>query len=289
MAKWRRFLPRRRQANMATLQAPVEELSIRTLRSLQDANEYSEYLKRQTSLIEVGQLQQHYYSLLLAQAPRAAAAQHTMDTHKYGYHNRQKRLYELIDFNDTFVDLILATPVRDRAGLAAKLYQDITALCRRLDTKEFTDTQFAAIANGLGREIAVYTAAEEFGYEVRMASRTQDAFGIDMMIAEAGTNSRLYVDCKAPSAFRHRLEDLVKYGKITEAQLLKADEQDFLTMDRRFGDESIPVTLLCIRTETVGEVHDFVFDNPRKFRTLLQQAFTSVKGRETLDIFAKKW
>ncbi len=37
-------------------------------------------------------------ALLVVQTPRAARAQAQMDAHEHGYHNREKRLFELIDF-----------------------------------------------------------------------------------------------------------------------------------------------------------------------------------------------
>lgn len=258
-------------------------------RSIAEANALVARIKQQQEPRDSHEKLAYYRNLLIAQTPQAVVAQWQMDAHKHGYHEREKRLYELIDFNDTFVNLALQTPVHKRPELIESLKSEMDEFCRSLSSPYFSDKQFTAITLGLGREVAVFTAAEQLGYHVRMTSRTQDAFGIDMMIVQPGTNKRLYIDCKTPSAFRHRLEDLVKYGDITEQQLLQADKDDYITIDRRHDNDTVPVTLLCIRSDTVGEVHDFAFDEPRRVQALLEKIFASVDRRITLDIFAKKW
>lgn len=257
-------------------------------RNVAEANELVARLKQQEPH-DIQEKLAYYRKLLIAQTPQAVLAQWQMDAHKHGYHNREKRLYELIDFNDTFVNLVLLTPIHKRAGLTEVLKLEMDQFCRKLNTPSFSDKQFTAIALGLGREVAVFAAAEQLGYHARMTSRTQDAFGIDMMVVQPGTNKRLYIDCKTPSAYRHRLEDLVKYGHITEEQLLQADSDDYITIDRHHNEEIVPVTLLCVRSDTVGEVHDFAFDEPKRVQALLDKIFASVEKRNTLDIFAKKW
>jgi len=282
---WRRYLPKRRKPN--GVQTSV--LNTQSIRTVQDANAYVEQMKQQSVPTDSYEKLIYYRVLLIAQTPQAVLAQWQMDAHKHGYHDRQKRLYELIDFNDTFVNLVLLTPIHKRVGLTESLKLEMDQFCRKLSTPSFSEEQFAAIALGLGREVAVFAAAELLGYRVRMTTRTQDAFGIDMMIEQPSTHKRLYIDCKTPSAYRHRLEDLVKYHHITEEQLLQADTDDFLTADRHHNDDTVPVTLLCIRTETLGEVHDFAFDEPKRVQALLDRVFASVKNRNTLDIFTKKW
>lgn len=284
-SRWRRFLPKGVKAGNST----VATSDLKLIRTVADANALVQRMKQQPEPQDMYQKLAHYRTLLIAQTPQAVLAQWQMDAHKHGYHNREKRLYELIDFNDTFVSLVLLTPVHKRPGLAESLKIEMDQFCRKLSTPRFSDEQFNAIVLGLGREVAVFTAAEQLGYDVRMSSRTQDAFGIDMMIVQPGTNKRLYIDCKTPSAFRHRLEDLAKYKHITEQQLLQADKDDYLTTDRHHNNDTVPVTLLCIRSDTVGEVHDFAFDEPARFQQLLEKIFASVSDRKTLDIFAKKW
>ena len=282
---WRRYLPKRTKSS----DVQPDSFDTRTARTVQEANVQVERLKQQPLPADNLEKLAYYRTLLLAQTPQAVLAQWQMDTHKHGYHNREKRLYELIDFNDTFVNLVLQTPVHQRAGLTEALKIEMDQFCRKLSTPSFNEEQFNAIALGLGREVAVFAAAEQLGYYTRMTSRTQDAFGIDMMIVQPGTNKRLYIDCKTPSAYRHRLEDLVKYGDITEDQLFQADKDDFVTINRDHNGDTVPVTLFCIRSDTVGEVHDFAFDEPKKVQALLDKVFASIEKRNTLDIFAKKW
>lgn len=282
---WRRYLPKR----VKTSNLLPGTLDDRTIRTVQEANEYVKQLKQQPVPADNHEKLAYYRALLIAQTPQAVLAQWQMDAHKHGYHNRQKRLYELIDFNDTFVNFVLLTPIHKRVGLTNVLKYEMDQFCRKLSTPSFSEEQFNAIVHGLGREVAVFAAAEQLGYYARMTSRTQDAFGIDMMILQPGTNKRLYIDCKTPSAFRHRLEELVKYDHITEAQLLQADTDDFLTTDRKHNDDSVPVTLLCVRSDTMGEIHNFAFDEPKRVQALLDKIFASVEKRNTLDIFAKKW
>lgn len=55
---------------------------------------------------------------LILQAPRAAVAQEQMDKHPHGYRAKQERLFELIDFNDTFVSAVLSMPEEEIATFA---------------------------------------------------------------------------------------------------------------------------------------------------------------------------
>lgn len=270
---WRRFFPNK-------IHAPAlnsYEVPLNTIRSLEEAAVFIERLKAQPIPVEDRQKQTYYKSLLLAQTPRAALAQVEMDKHKHGYRNREKRLYELIDFNDSLVSSVLATPHAGLPGMADSLKVDMTKFCRRLGTPMFSDTQFDAIVRGLAREIAVYRGALHQGYKARMTSRTEDAFGIDMVIIQPHTGKQLNIDCKTPSAFRHRLEDLVLYGKISDEQLIRADEVDFLTHIQHRGEEDVPVTLLCVRPETLGEITDFTFSDTVPLRRLLDRIFETIQ------------
>lgn len=105
----------------------------------------------------------YYRTLLIAQTPQAVLAQWQMDAHKHGYHDRQKRLYELIDFNDTFVNLVLQTPIHKRAGLTESLKLEMDPqFAVSYTLPSFSEEQFAAITLGLGREVAVFAAAVSY-------------------------------------------------------------------------------------------------------------------------------
>jgi hypothetical protein len=267
---WRKFLPSQRQGGTVL----DDGMRLSTVRSLDDATVLIDELKTVNHATDDAE---HLRTLLLAQTPRAALAQIQMDKHKHGYHNREKRLYELIDFNDTFVNLVLATPHGELKGFAEKLYIDMTAFCRRLDTIMFTPEQYDAIVRGLSREIAVYRAARYLGYGAYMTSRTEDAFGIDMVITEQQTGKELNIDCKAPPAFRHRLEELVKHGRISDAQLIKADHDQYITTIQHRGQESVPVTLLCVGPDSLGDIHDFTLDHPEKLQDLLNEILSAIR------------
>ncbi len=266
---WRRFVPKRKPQGVV-----LEDGShLHTITSVADANNYIDELKQLPVPHNQAEAAHHYRTLLLAQTPRAVVAQWQMDAHKHGYRDREKRLYELIDFNDTFVSLILVTQQHDLPGFVERLKVDMDAFCKRLSTPAFTVEQFDAISRGLGREIAVYRAAKQLGFGVYMTSRTEDAFGIDMVITHHETRRELNIDCKTPSAFRRRLEELVDHEKIKEADLLKADSNNFITLNQQRGQDTIPVTLMCILPDTLGEIHDFMFDEPHKLEELLNKIF----------------
>ena len=220
--------------------------------------------------------QGNYRQLLILQTPRAALAQIQMDSHEHGYHDREKRLYELIEFNDTFVNYVLATPHQQLPGLAEQLKKDMAEFCKKLNTPMFSDEQYDAIVRGLSREIAVYRTARYHKFDARMTSRADDAFGIDMVIIDPRSGKRLNIDCKTPAAFRHRLEDLVHHGRIEESDLLKGDQQGYLTITHRRGDEHVPVTLFCILPDRLGEISDFTFDEPERLKAALDTMFRSV-------------
>lgn len=268
---WRRFLPKKRSKAVLP-----NGHRIATVFSLEDADTFAAELKKSPPTLQRVDEADVLRSRLLAQTPRAVLAQIQMDKHKHGYHNREKRLYELIDFNDTFVSLVLATPHAELPGFAEQLKKDMTEFCTRLNTPMFSDEQFEAITRGLGREIAVYRAARYEGFGARMTSRTEDAFGIDMVITHPDTKKVLNLDCKTPPSFRHRMEDLLHHGRISEAQLLAGDRAGFITVMQHRGKESVAVTLLSILPDTLGEIHDFTFDQPKRLADVLNTIFASI-------------
>jgi hypothetical protein len=246
------------------------------VRSVEDANRLIGEMRSMGNPATRQEQQVNYRQLLILQTPRAALAQAQMDTHKHGYHDREKRLYELIEFNDTFVNYVLATPHVKLPGLAEQLKRDMTDFCKKLKTPMFSDEQFDAIVRGLSREIAVYRTARYHKFDARMTSRADDAFGIDMVITDMQTGKQLNIDCKTPAAFRHRLEDLVHHGRINEDDLLKGDAQGFLTITHKRGNESVPVTLFCILPDRLGEISDFTFDEPDRLKVALDTIFATV-------------
>ncbi len=214
-------------------------------------------------------------ALLVVQTPRAARAQAEMDAHKYGYHDREKRLFELIDFNDTLVDAVLALSKHERAGFTKTMYAAMRKFCREAGGGVLSPEQYEAIIHGLSKEIAVYLAAQRAGYEVRMTGRADDALGIDMIITDPKTRKQLNIDCKTARAFRYRLEELLKQDRITEDELLKADAEDYITVVNRQNGEHIPVTIVCIRHERLSDIVNFEFVDYRPTVELLQELFAA--------------
>lgn len=213
--------------------------------------------------------------LLVLQTPRAALAQQQMDRHHGGYHNREKRLYDLIDFNDTFVSSVLAQPHDKLNTFVARIKGVMERFTASQHSLMFTDEQFDAIVRGLAREIAVYLGARSQGLRAVMTSRTEDAFGIDMIVRDDETGVTVNIDVKTPSAFRYRLEELERDGRISTEELLQADKNDFVTVINRHNEELIPVTVMCVRPERLGDVVDFRFENEPALEHLIRTIMAS--------------
>ena len=205
---------------------------------------------------------------LLAQAPRAALAQIQMDQHPHGYRNKQERLFELIDFNDTLVATVQLLSDTDRVRFASAAKVAADRICQRVGAPCFTNEQWDAIVRGLTREIAVYWAAKNNGFNVLMTTRAQDALGIDLQIQDPQTHRYINVDVKTPSAFRYRLETLVEEGRLSPHEQLVADEQSFALQLNGHG-RKIEIVLLCILPDKFGDLADFRFVDEAPMRDML--------------------
>ncbi|MFZ1258329.1 MAG: hypothetical protein WAQ25_02560 [Candidatus Saccharimonas sp.] len=208
---------------------------------------------------------------LLAQAPRAVLAQIQMDQHPHGYRDKHERLYELIDFNDTFVSVVLLLSDHERLRFAEATKQACDRICKRVGAPCYTNEQWTAIVRGLTREIAVYWAAKNRGLNVLLTSRIQDAMGIDLQVQDPETKRYINIDVKTPSSFRHRLEQLVKEGRLSERELLQADERSYCIETNGHKGDRVEVLLLCILPDLFGELAYFRFVNeePMQERLLL--------------------
>lgn len=216
------------------------------------------------------------FALLIAQAPGAVRAQGQMDRYPHGYRNKQERLYELIDFNDSFVSTVLALPEVQRHDFEATARHEMARFCAQLKSPMFSEEQFEAITKGLSREIAVYLGALQAGYGVEMTSRAVDAMGADMTVTEPEHGRVINIDCKAPSAYRYRLQDLVREGRMSEAEADRADIRGYAHEINGRGDEQISVTLMRVDPNEVGEIVDFSFVEPDKLANRLRAIFASV-------------
>lgn len=194
---------------------------------------------------------------LILQAPRAAMAQQQMDQHPHGYHNKHQRLFELIDFNDTYVSAVLSLPESELPTFADDAKRAMDAFCKQVRSRCFSNDQYEAIVHGLSREIAVFRGAKAEGYDVRMTSRVDDALGIDMVITDTRSGQSLNVDVKSRSAFYYRLRDLTREGRLTTEQAGVAEDVGYCWETN--GDEvrEEHIVLLRIDEETYGNVVNF--------------------------------
>lgn len=199
-------------------------------------------------------------ALLLLQTPRAARAQDIMDRrHGHSYHHRHKRLYELIDFNDTFVDIILSLSHEERIRFERRAYELMRQMCRRARTHMFSEEQYSAIVHGLSRETAVYLGARGEGYDVHMTSRVADGLGVDMQIQDRESGRYINIDCKTTGAYLRRVETLRREGRLDEHEVGLALTRGFVEVVNGHGANQVKVVLLAIVTDVLGEIRAFEF------------------------------
>ena len=214
-----------------------------------------------------------WFALLLLRAPIAARAQQAMDKGTHASRAQQARLFELIDFNDTFVSTVLALSPLDRSGFIDTAKSEITWFCKQVGVHMFSETQYDAITRGLVREIAVYLGAIEQGFGATMTSRAQDAMGVDIIVTDPTTKRSLNIDCKTPSAYRYRLQDLVREGRMSEHEAEQADLRGYAHETNGHGGEAVEVTILRIDPNEVGDIENFVFTDTRLLGGRLREVF----------------
>lgn len=208
---------------------------------------------------------------LLVQVPRAVLAQIQMDQHPHGYRNKQERLFELIDFNDTLVATVMLLDDAKRMRFSEATKQCADRICKRVGAPCFTDEQWTAIIRGLTREIALYYAAINNGFHAHMTDRSHDAMGIDMQVLDPEDGRYVNIDVKTPSSFRHRLDELVNEGRLTEHERLRADEQSYVVVMNGHGIQRAQTILLCILPDTFGDLAYFRFVNDIPARDMLNR------------------
>lgn len=276
--KWRRFLPKRAPMSLplpssselfSTARAVVESMPTKDFDAL-DARITS--FKQTINESDASQ----WLALLIMQAPRAAHAQAIMDEYPHGYHDREKRLYELIDFNDTLVSCVLLLPEDKLSSFPSLLKVELDLFCQKMYSRAFDDEQFEAIIHGLSREIAVFKAAENAGLQALMASRTADAFGIDMQIADASTGRYINIDCKTSSSFHFRLKTLVKQHRVQPHDTIDAETKGWWEIvNRDEAGRGVKIILLRVSQDELGEIRDFRFVNEQamveKLKIILKQ------------------
>lgn len=280
---WHRYRPRVRLRGplddktvyeYGTLYAKAREIMDMALR---EADGRGGALKRNKRAVDY--LKQHLtrqpeflLASLILQAPAAAEAQRQMDRHRGGYKNRHDRLFELIDYNDTFVDTVLALDRESLKTFTDRLRTEIDHYCKRCGVESFDDKQYDAIVHGLSREIAVYRGAEELGYQVRMTSRVQDSMGIDMIITDPTSKKSLNIDVKTHSAFHFRLLELEQQHRIDEQKRLDCELSGYCMIRNGNNQHTVRTMLLRIATDRLGPIHHYEFVDKTEFALLLQRA-----------------
>lgn len=213
---------------------------------------------------------------LLEKTPGAVRAQRAMDAHSHTYHTNKARLYELIDFNDTFVSLALSLRPEERPGFIERLRVAMQHYCKKANSPMFSDEQFDAITRGLSREVAVYLGARQQGFNVQMTSRAEDAMGLDMTITDPISGRTLNIDCKTASAYHFRIKDLVSQRRMTKVEGEDAEVNGYAHEVNGRGDEAVAVTLLRVDANELGDIKDFVFTDPSLLGTRLRDIFSSI-------------
>lgn len=209
---------------------------------------------------------------LILQAPRAAVAQEQMDRHPHGYRAKQERLFELIDFNDTYVSAVLSLPEEEISTFADEAKKAMDEFCKQLRMRCFSNEQYEAIMHGLSREIAVYRGAIREGYSVHMTNRVDDAFGIDMVVTDRETGRSINIDVKTHSAFYYRLKDLMREGRMTTEDAARAEDVGYARIVN--GDElrQERIVLFRLDQQTYGNIQNFTL------------ASTTVLGQKLAEI-----
>lgn len=214
----------------------------------------------------------HLLALLILQAPGAARAQNELDKRHGGYRNREARVFELIDFNDVFVNTVLALSPVERIDFVERAKAELDYFASLLHVQGFTVEQFEAITHGLSREIAVFLAARRIGYVAHMSSRVQDAMGVDMAITDPDTKKSINIDVKTHSAYHFRLLELTNQNRMDEEKRLQCELAGYcLSMNGR-GEQRVETILFRVATDRLGEIRNFEFTDTGPVATLLASA-----------------
>lgn len=276
---WRRFRPRnvieRAAEHSSPLDDPFEEAAVLIDRLLK----LNHTMERAIDAIEhraaLAPTAPQLIAQLILMTPRAAQAQQKLDAHSRGWYDKKARVLELIDFNDTFVASVLALPESRRHEFVPRIHSMMSDFCQRQRTPMFLDGQFSAIVHGLSREIAVYLAAQDEGFDVLMTSRSDDAFGVDMQIRDRSNGKYINIDCKTHSSYFFRLRELVRQRRLATKDATQAQERGFVRIINRHDNDRVPVILLRIDHTILGNIVDFRFTNTFKVVDILDQILTT--------------
>jgi hypothetical protein len=113
--------------------------------------------------------------------------------------------------------------------------------------------------------------AKEQGFRVLMTDRAHDALGIDMQVQDPEDGRYINIDVKTPSSFRHRMEELVREGRLSERELYEGDQQSYIIEHNGHGLARAEVVVLCILPDLFGDLADWRFVDPDPMRHKLNQ------------------
>ncbi len=286
--RWRRFRPFARRGPLVGDPTSIEptglyvrgrqlaDTSLRRVRSKKNDTIYKQTAAAIRLLRDKPSTEPHErLALLLLLSPQAARAQDDLDKHRGGYANRQARVYELIDFNDTLVDLVLALTHTERDEFTERLWNELKHFSEAHHALRLSREQYDAIMHGLSREIAVYLAAWKEGLKARMTSRVQDARGIDMVITDPKTHRSIEIDCKTRSSFHFRLLNLERKRRLEEEERMRCELIGFCKVTGGAKAAQSHSLLLRVATQDLGEINNFHFEDTTKIGELLRRALAA--------------
>lgn len=290
---WRRFRPASlslmvrapRETTQKTARSTIEEaekIAMRRIRQNPIIDQAVELLRDQ---IVLSPRPERLVALALLLTPQASRAQSMMDAHKHNFHDRKARLFELIDFNDAFVSAVLEC-IDELDDFSEQFRAAQKRLAKKYHTALFTDGQWDAIEHGLSREVAVFLAAKNAGFDALMTSRTDDAFGIDMQVRDRATGMYVNIDCKTHSSFFFRLKALVRERRLNRREALHAQELGFCAIENCRDDHCARVVLLRIDHTQLGDIVHFQFTDETKIIGLLKTVIETYGMRH--DGFGKE-
>ena len=100
--------------------------------------------------------------------------------------------------------------------------------------------------------------------------------GVDMVITDPLSSKSLNVDCKTPSAYHYRIQDLVQQGRMSERAAILADQLGYAHELNGHGAEEVAVTLLRVDPNEMGDMKGFVFTQPQLLGERLRTVFSTI-------------
>lgn len=249
----------------------AEERTVALLQRRPEVNDLERYIPKLRKQFDATHESLDGLTALLVQVPRAVLAQLQMDAYPHGYRNKQERLFELIDFNDTLVSTILLLDDAHREAFSERSKQAADRICKRVGAPCFSDEQWTAIIRGLTREVAVYSAARAYGFNAWLTDRAHDALGVDLQVQDPEDGRYINIDVKTPSSFRRRMEELVHEDRLTEQELLVGDQRSYIIEQNGHGENRVQVIVLSILPDLFGDLADWRFVNPEPMHQRLNQ------------------